>query len=67
MSDPTKTWCRRVIHITQFLSTWAQFNSMGGHGWAHIMLWMGMGEHMVADDGYGMGMGSDSKENVGLC
>jgi hypothetical protein len=25
LSDPTKTWCRRVIHITQFLNTWAQF------------------------------------------
>jgi hypothetical protein len=23
LSDPTKTWCRRVIHIKQFLNTWA--------------------------------------------
>ena len=25
LSDPTKTWYRWVIHITQILSTWAQF------------------------------------------
>jgi hypothetical protein len=25
LSDSTKTWCRRVIHITQFFNTWAQF------------------------------------------
>jgi hypothetical protein len=25
LSDPTKSWCRRVIHITHFLNTWAQF------------------------------------------
>jgi hypothetical protein len=29
---------------------------MGGHGWAK-----------VAADGYGVGMGTNSKENVGLC
>jgi hypothetical protein len=23
--NPTRTWCRWVIHITQFLNTWAQF------------------------------------------
>ena len=25
LSDPTKTWYMRVIHITQFLNTWVQF------------------------------------------
>jgi hypothetical protein len=25
LSDPTETWCRRVIHITQFLNTRTQF------------------------------------------
>jgi hypothetical protein len=51
-------WCRRVIHITQFLNTVDErnLNSMGGHRWA----W-------VAADGYGLGMGTNSKENVGLC
>jgi hypothetical protein len=29
---------------------------MGGHEWAH-----------VAADGYGLGMGTNLKENVGLC
>jgi hypothetical protein len=29
---------------------------MGGHGWAK-----------VAADGHGLGMGTNSKENVGLC
>jgi hypothetical protein len=47
---------------------------MGGHGWAHVMLWAGMGGHIlcygwawVVVDGYGLGMGTNSKENVGLC
>jgi hypothetical protein len=31
-------------------------NSMGGHGWAWVVV-----------DGYGLGMGINSKENVGLC
>jgi hypothetical protein len=56
---------------------------MGGHGWAHVMLWAGMGGHgrawvgtfhamgghgwaYVDADGYGLGMGTNSKENVGL-
>jgi hypothetical protein len=30
-------------------------HAMGGHGWAY-----------VAIDGYGLGMGTNSKENVGL-
>ena len=29
---------------------------MGGHGW----VWVGA-------DGYGLGMGTNAKENVGLC
>ena len=29
---------------------------MGGRGWAYVLV-----------DGYGMGMGTNSKENVGLC
>ena len=36
--------------------------------------WVGMGGHMscygwawVVDDGYDLGMGTNSKENVGLC
>jgi hypothetical protein len=40
-SDPTKTWCRRVIHITQFWIHGRNLNSMmGGHmscyGWALV-------------------------------
>jgi hypothetical protein len=53
----------RVIHITRFLNTWRNLNSMGGHGWTHVMLWVGMGGHRY---GYGLGMGTNSKENVGL-
>ena len=34
---------------------------MDGHGWPHVMLWVGIG------NGYGLGMGTNSKENVGLC
>jgi hypothetical protein len=29
---------------------------MGGHGWTWVVA-----------DGYGLGMGTNSKENVGLC
>jgi len=46
----TKTWCRRVIHITQFLNTHAQFKY---HGWAHVMLWVGMGRCSWLWCGYG--------------
>jgi hypothetical protein len=28
-------------------------NSMGGHGWAHVMLWVGMGGHIHAMGGHG--------------
>jgi hypothetical protein len=49
-------------------------HAMGEHGWTHVMLWVGMGGHMscygwawVAADGYGLGMDTNSKENVGLC
>ena len=31
-------------------------HAMGGHGWAYVVV-----------DGYGLGMGTNSKENVGLC
>ena len=31
LSDPTKIWCRRIIHITQLLNTWENMNSTGGH------------------------------------
>jgi hypothetical protein len=41
---------------------------MGGHGWAHVMLWVGMGGHrsllMVM---VWVCMGTNPKENVGLC
>jgi hypothetical protein len=49
---------------------------MGGHGWTHVMLWVGMGGHMSCYgwtwvgigrvDDYGLVMGSNSNENVGL-
>jgi hypothetical protein len=33
---------------------------MGGHGWTHVILWVGMGGHgwaQIVADGYGLGMG----------
>jgi len=49
LSDPTKTWCSRVIHITQFFeymgAVWIAWvgtcHAMGGHGWT----WVDMGGH----------------------
>jgi hypothetical protein len=38
----------------------ANLYSMGGHGWAHVMLWVGM----VVVDGYGLGMGTNLKEKM---
>ena len=38
---------------------------MGGH-MTHVMLWVGMGGHRSVLIGYGLGMGTNSKENIGL-
>jgi hypothetical protein len=46
LPDPTKIWCRRVTHITQFLNTWALFEyiawvCMGGHkSLLMVMVWV---------------------------
>jgi hypothetical protein len=32
-----------IIHITHFLIYGRNLNSMGGHGWTHVMLWVGIG------------------------
>jgi hypothetical protein len=63
LSDPTKTWCRWVIHITQFWymgAIWiawvawvCTYHAMGGHGWAHVMLWVGIGRCWWVCFGYG--------------
>ena len=34
-----------ILVMFQFLNTWQNLNSMGGHGQAHVMLWVGMGGH----------------------
>ena len=40
---------------------------MSGHGWAHVMLWVGMDGHRSLLMVMGLSMGTNSKENVGLC
>ena len=36
-------------------------NSMGGHGWTHVMLWVAMGGHRSLL----MGVGTNLKEMLG--
>ena len=57
LSDPTKTWCRRVMYIPQILNTRAQFEY---HGWTwvgtcHAMggAWVGIGRCWWLWSGYG--------------
>ena len=52
--------------ITLFFNTWAQFEQ---HGWTWMSTCHAMGGHgwaQVDADGYGLGMDTNSNENVGL-
>jgi hypothetical protein len=39
---------------------------MGGHGWAHVMLWVGMGEHGCAHVILWVGMGGHRSMLMGM-